>query len=565
MANGNFGGGNGTEFDPFKVEDAKDIYAIGDYAESYFIQVNDIDMSFYSNGFSPISNRSMYYNFIGSYDGGGFFILNLHLSSSLNNSSLFGSCLDSTRSTMYLRNIHFKDVISVGGGYIQCPLSYKVDGYTVDNCTCDGVLIANYGLIGSITSSKLSNLKVSSEGISAAGIVGNSIYYVDDTLINTISNCEFSGKLVVSATINEGGGIISKAQGAKFTNCKFSGSIEHGGFAGGIVGKAIGHVDIEDCTSDGTIKQTTFYVVAAVGGIVGQTYIDDGIGINTTIHRCYSKTKLDALNNGNVGGIAGDSSNTDIDQCFNDSIINGFEVAGGIAGFFNAETSSITDCYSIGTMSMLGDTKVLGGLIGSIWSLNAVTDIRVKRSYAAAVLNHSSINVGGLVGRIYGGAPVNIPYVNYWDIDVSTKSTSKGGPNIQGKSTTAMKNQSTYVGWDFVAIWFMGPDGYPELLWSKPTGGPPTGLKVLVILDPTADINSTNLYNAVDLPNSPYANLKILVIKTPGADNNDVHLMSFSEISSNKTDEMRILSLSTPTPDLNKVELVTANYLLTGA
>jgi hypothetical protein len=69
--------------------------------------------------------------------------------------------------------------------------------------------------------------------------------------------------------------------------------------------------------------------------------------------------------------------------------------------------------------------------------------------------------VGGLVGYTYSGPISN----SYWDTETSGQSSSSGGI---GKTTTQMKQQATFVGWDFINIWNIIEDvTYPYHRWEN--------------------------------------------------------------------------------------------------
>lgn len=65
---------------------------------------------------------------------------------------------------------------------------------------------------------------------------------------------------------------------------------------------------------------------------------------------------------------------------------------------------------------------------------------------------------GGLVGYSTGTVTSS-----FWDIQTSLKDTSEAGG--VGKMTSQMKNQSTFLDWDFNNIWRIKESNYPCLLW----------------------------------------------------------------------------------------------------
>lgn len=87
--------------------------------------------------------------------------------------------------------------------------------------------------------------------------------------------------------------------------------------------------------------------------------------------------------------------------------------------------------------------------------------------------------VGGVVGRTEGQLPPGLGGFTgsgtvqqcYWDTETSGNTTSAGG---EGRTTTQMKTQGTFVNWDFAAVWGFQTtptvlnDGYPILVASTP-------------------------------------------------------------------------------------------------
>ena len=128
MANGKFGGGNGTAAAPFLIEDADDLNAMRKYLSSYFKLANDINMNVYPynvhEGWQPIMN------FTGNLNGNRHTIFNLYINRpNEDNIGLFGyngQRRDLITFSVYdlaLENIDITGRNYVGGilGRYQCP------------------------------------------------------------------------------------------------------------------------------------------------------------------------------------------------------------------------------------------------------------------------------------------------------------------------------------------------------------------------------------------------------------------------------------------------------------
>ena len=75
---------------------------------------------------------------------------------------------------------------------------------------------------------------------------------------------------------------------------------------------------------------------------------------------------------------------------------------------------------------------------------------------------------GGLVGWNDGTVSGS-----YWDTNTTGQATSAG--SATGKSTAEMKQQATFVGWDFEDVWRIKENrAYPSFRWSffRPIGLP---------------------------------------------------------------------------------------------
>ena len=182
MANGTFGGGSGTELDPFLVEDADDLNAVRNDVFSHYKQVVDIDMSVYSN-WVPIGDTSVGPPMIGSYDGGGNAIANLNV----NNPNLTYAGLFAETSGATLKNINVSGVV----------LAKRIAGLLVGSAA-GGTTIVNCGGIGEVSIGE-------SEAI-VGGLVGQS---------GNITDCYYRGSVSGGTEV---GGFIGVGSGS-IENC----------------------------------------------------------------------------------------------------------------------------------------------------------------------------------------------------------------------------------------------------------------------------------------------------------------------------------------------------------
>lgn len=130
---------------------------------------------------------------------------------------------------------------------------------------------------------------------------------------------------------------------------------------------------------------------------------------------------------------------------------------GGFSGSINSFQGTgvtVTECYS--TANVTGNT-LTGGFVGGITNAN---NILTHCYTTGAITTPASSNVGGFTANAHGST---VATGCYWDINTSGMTTSPIG---EGKTTAQMKQQATYVGWDFDTVWDINPNingGYPFL------------------------------------------------------------------------------------------------------
>ena len=188
------------------------------------------------------------------------------------------------------------------------------------------------------------------------------------------------------------------------------------------------------------------------GSYNGQHYIIDGLYINRTgwnyqglfcfvadaVIENVGLTNISYNANGNVGGLAGFASSSEIRNCYTSGSINGNSSIGGLVGY--NDDAVISNCYSSCSVTGIEST---GGLVGG----NYQGTVNNSYSYGAVAANDF---VGGLMG-FNGGTVSNC----FWDVETSNQTTSAGGT---GKTTAEMQDVATYTSlasvgldapWDF--------------------------------------------------------------------------------------------------------------------
>jgi hypothetical protein len=187
---------------------------------------------------------------------------------------------------------------------------------------------------------------------------------------------------------------------------------------------------------------------------------------------------------GKCGGYAAQQSGT-ISECWGDMKIGSGGYQGGIAGQnFNG---FIKNSYFKGKIEAANG----GGLVGlneGGWGGGTI-----ENSYSNALVNNSGYN-GGLIGWMY---QYSSQTGSYWNAEMSGLDNMCGtnGTNCldeNGLTDAQMKQQASFVGWDFDGIWAIDPnknDGYPYFQWQ--TFEAPDTTKPVIALLGEANINIT--------------------------------------------------------------------------
>jgi hypothetical protein len=330
-----FGGGSGTEIDPYLIS-----------TKEHLQEISDLIVAFYP---------SNYYN--RSY--GKYFKLMNDITDTvrttvgyMDNSTELQKCFQGDF------NGNNKKIILSHSRYAFAALFSAIYKANIYDLTVEGYLNAVVfagGICGYADSSNISNCMNYGSiclGEPAGGICG----WADGTNITNCANYGnifIIGSFIIGSNYNYVGGICGQINNANLLNCENYGDIIGGEAVGGITGCFFGTEDEEEqeqrlsgCTNTGKVTG-----VFAVGGISGHTH--EGIKI------------LDCINTGTVradsivGGIAGGydnffaAANGSISNSINSGLVVGENVVGGIIGRCWGE---VTDCFNNGVVS--GNTNV---------------------------------------------------------------------------------------------------------------------------------------------------------------------------------------------------------------
>ncbi|WP_193391222.1 DUF5977 domain-containing protein, partial [Candidatus Symbiothrix dinenymphae] len=216
-----------------------------------------------------------------------------------------------------------------------------------------------------------------------------------------------------------------------------------------------------------------------------------------------------------VGGICGNARRSNISECYSTcsvvvSTTPGYadNYAGGICGFCS-DSTSIRNCYNVGTVSAVGTKSIVGGICGNLNGNGTISNCyNVGNIVANTAANTVANTAGGILGKFYwiensvsncmtaksnitasanqyGRIASILQYVAsstsvsstltvtscYASQDVlvnGSQVTSSDNTSKDGATTTLSNFQtqswiSTNLGWDFTNVWVMPTTGLPIL------------------------------------------------------------------------------------------------------
>jgi len=321
-----FAGGSGSKSNPYLVSNPRQFDNLRGSSDKCFAQTRDIDFdhSLDTSGIGETGGWVPIEEFSGSYDGGGFSLINLFPMSlgdqnwgifkRLNGASFsnltIGPLLADVTSAQQVgilalyagdapvklsscvNNADLATIYSdnVGAGSIAGLIGSCTTDLTLENCSNNGRLAAPQevnngsvcGLLGSFAQGKKLTLIGCSNtgdlsGTSAAGLVGFINNLQDGSL--SVSGCSNSGSVQGRA---EAAGLFRDIEIddiAEFSACENSGAVKASGlqgecFAGGLIGKLGSYITsnaktISACKNSGNVRLDTVSSSGNIGGLLG--------------------------------------------------------------------------------------------------------------------------------------------------------------------------------------------------------------------------------------------------------------------------------------------------------
>lgn len=213
-----------------------------------------------------------------------------------------------------------------------------------------------------------------------------------------------------------------------------------GEMIGGLVGSNNG--DIINCSFSGNVTGGKY----GVGGIAG---INSG-----QIANSYSKANIighdGKYNSSHIGGLVGINSNGIIKNSYSQSSVIGNSYVGGLIGYMNNGT--IYNSYSSGFVSA---QEHVGGFIGG-----------TKKGPMYSVTFDDEINdvINCYWDINSSGQNQGLGFDWHAEVAESRKGTSTETWSLTGLTSSQLKSQSSFIGWDFNGVWAIEERrGYPYL------------------------------------------------------------------------------------------------------
>jgi hypothetical protein len=429
---------------PYGIYTAKDLSNVRHYLNGYFVLMNDIQLPNMTDANANDLVGVDDYNAYGWYSIGAHYVDHGNI--------VFRGSIDGQNHVIKNLSIAFREDAH--------PQPNGIDSVIHTGKSNDGVF--GYAIGG-----RFKNIGVQLAG-GIVGVQGTSVNGGVGALLGrgdtcTISNCYVTGTGTISGGLDVGA-LIGRLNSSTATKCYASISHSAGNFA-----------------------------IVSGSGLIGNVY-------SSAITSSYST--CDVTGNSGIGGLIGGVTSSTIQSSYASGLVvetpsNGgaqipYDVLGGLLGTVTSAapySTTITNCYALGNVtgatsgnaSFLGNSY-MGGLVGMISS--SASKVTVTNCYAAGAVartftngNSSTPLTGALVGNTFNGvfAAAGGSCSNYWDKQSTTQSILGGGnANIaadngitaNGKTTTEMKTQATYSGWDFTSTWAIDQNknnGYPYL------------------------------------------------------------------------------------------------------
>jgi len=269
-------------------------------------------------------------------------------------------------------------------------------------------------------------------------------------------------------------GLFSRISGGEIKNLginnsnvrAYSSSSSYGAYAGSIAGFITAH-SITNCFNTGDVTASSPSCRAFAGGIVGIT--------DSSIKNCYNQGEINALSyyESRAGGIAGSASKQNatpsdtISVCSNSGKISASAYyslyVGGILGYASL---SINNCFNSGNVNAsrtgYGSQAYVAGVVGYV--------SYIKESYNSGNVSitdydrATQLYLGSIAAYVAQAQNTNSCFYLEGTAGKGIGNSANTTDSALSLTDTQMRQQISFVGFDFANVWIMPEGGgYPEL------------------------------------------------------------------------------------------------------
>jgi hypothetical protein len=301
--------GDGSPGDPYQICSWTQLAHVNNHLSENFILVENLssatdDYTGLGSNWTPIGRNTS--QFTGSFDGNGYTISNLTISTTTSYVGLFGYTTGDI-SRMSLNSINI-----AGGAYTGGLIGYKSGG-TVSTSTTQGIITGSGNTVG--------------------GLIG---YHGSGTILDSGADVDISA----SGRSNVGGLIGYQANGTVYRSYA-KGTVGAAGNIGGFVGY-FNQGFVYDSYASGNITSTNRYV----GGFIGWM-------ANGSITNSYATGDASALDN--AGGFIG-RGGSEINNCYSTGSVSGASTIGGFIGYSSAYAINNSGWWTGSATDAIGDS-----------------------------------------------------------------------------------------------------------------------------------------------------------------------------------------------------------------
>ena len=486
-----FSQGSGTLADPYVITTAADLDNVNSNLSASYVLGNDIDLTLITYDKAVIAHSNQ---FTGKFDGAGFTITGLTITSSNNNTGFIGQTRGATIENL---SIVGANVTITGNNKSNAGIlcGYAFNGTTISDCYVSGSIAGGSNLGGLVGYNQLSSVSncVSEATVVSSGNtqrVGGLIGYNFNN--SPVNDCYATGSVSGNGEV---GGLIGKNQTALLSNCYATGNVSGGKHVGGLFGyNQLG--SITNCYATGNIigdegvgglvgynYEGSFSNCYALGDATGSIYVGGFVGYNIlgSITECFAEGKITAGGNKAeyAGGFAGRNDSGSISYCYAIGDVDGKTFNGGFVGYNNSGVISV--CSAQGDVVGTGDYNggfAGGNNTGSLRNSYSTGNVEGKsytagfcglsnsgsiiNSYCASQIDGNGNYIGCFLGVTWSGSLNN----NFWNSDISGLGCGEVN-GAMGLTNEQMLDIQTFLdpNWNFSDIWVMSPNGYPVHKW----------------------------------------------------------------------------------------------------